>query len=66
MAERNPEVRFLVTDLRRDELAPIWLYQLITWESELRGGRHRRTRPERPPKSPAGNTAGHLRGSHAA
>ncbi|HET7771246.1 MAG TPA: hypothetical protein VFN74_20925 [Chloroflexota bacterium] len=59
MAEQNQELRFLVADLRRDELAPIWLYQLITWESELRGGRHRRTRAERPPKSPEGASVGH-------
>ena len=35
-------LRFLVAEVRRDGLAPIWLYQLIAWETELRGGRHRR------------------------
>ena len=66
MAERKSELRFFVADLRRDELAPIWLYQLITWESELQGGRHRRRRAERPPKSPAGGSASARSGGPAA
>ena len=66
MAERKWDLRFLVADQRRHRLPSIWLYQLVTWEAELRGGRHRRTRAERPAKSPAGGSAGHDSGVLAA
>jgi hypothetical protein len=62
MAEDKTGGRFLLPELSRYEGAAAWLYQLLTWELELKGSRYRPQRPKSRGKSEAGSGASALAG----